>query len=589
MRFRGVLALLCVLAVLGGGAYYARQRLRASAAPSQPVYATAPVSRGDLVADVLGFGPLNADFQNPLRAPAQGTVQQVFVHQGDTVHSGAVLAILSNPEVANQVQTDQVALQRDLAHLADALGVPTDQALKAAVDTTIPVHAPQGGRLEQLKPALGASVKAGDELAQIVDDGKVVMDLALVPYDAQRAAVGDPVDVHFDQFAGDVQGEITQISPNPVPASSPSDLGAPGGTGGSGGQGTPAWLVYPTVITLANPGLLKPGLSGQVTIHAANGAFVDPRPGTISGYGTSTVVNSPLDGTVTTLLVAQGAWVKQGDTLLTLGGPAAANSVAALEAQVASDQTTLQQDQQTQADLTMTSTLDGTVGFLNLQVGQRVNNGDYLGVVFNDASMNLSMQVDELQVANVHAGQAVQITTPGLPGKVFSGKVVSVDTMGQNQQGLATFNVRIEVTDTSSLKPGMTADARIAVDTAKNALLVPVEAVLQQGNQAVVEVLRDGKPAVVPVTVGLVNDQSAQITTGLTEGETVITGMAGQSLPGLSAVPGGKGSGSGSGQGGAKGTGPGSGQSGGSARGGTPVPAGKPAVAVAAAAPAGKG
>lgn len=532
MRIRGVIGLLCVLGVIGGGVYYARQRLQATSAPPAPVYATALVSRGTLVADVMGFGALNADFQNPLRAPAQGTVKQVFVQQGDTVHSGEVLAILSNPNVANDVQKDQVTLQKDLATLAAALGVAPDQALSAATNTTIPVQAPQSGRLEQLKVSLGDSVKAGDELAEIVDDAKVVMDLPLVPYDAQSASVGDKVDVHFDQFAGEVVGVITALAANPVPAGGETTQGT------SSGQSGLASLVYPAVITLPNPGLLKPGLTGQVTIQTTKGSFVDPQPGTISGYGTSTVVNSPLDGTVTTLPATQGSWIHAGDTLLTLGGPAAANSVASLEAQVASDQTTLQQDQQTESELTMTSNLDGTVGSLNLQPGQQVNNGDYLGVVFNDKSMNLSIQVDELQVANVHSGQPVQITTPGLPGKVFQGQVVSVDTMGSNQNGLATFNVRIEVSNTSTLKPGMTADADIVVDTAKNALMVPVEAVLQQGNQAVVEVLQGGKPAVVPVSVGLVNDQFAQITSGLTEGQTVITGMAGQSLPGLSATPG---------------------------------------------------
>ena len=535
MRIRGIVALLCVLAVIGAGVYFARKRLQGASASAQPVYATAPVTRGTLVADVTGFGPLNANFQNSLSAPAQGTVTKVFVQPGDLVHAGEVLAILANPSLADKVQADKVKLQQDLQGLAQALGVPASQALAAAQNTNIPVHAPQSGRLEVLKSSLGDNVTAGDELAEIVDDAQVVMDLPLVPYDAQSTVVGDKVDVHFTQFAGDVQGEVTQLAANPVPAGSLNG-GSSSGTSSGGQSGQ---LVYPAVITLPNPGLLTPGLSGQVTIHTAKGDLVDPQPGSITGYGTSTVVNSPLTGTVTALDVAQGAWVNKGQVLLTLGGPTAATSVASLETQVASDQTTLQQDQQTEANLTVTANLAGTVGYLNLQQGQTVNPGQYLGVVFNDSSMNLNIQVDELQVANVHSGQAVQITTPGLPGKVFTGKVVSVSTMGQNQNGLATFSVLINVSNTSQLKPGMTADARIVVATAQNALTVPVEAVLQQGAQAVVEALQNGRPTVVPVGVGLVNSQYAQITSGLTVGETVITGMAGQSLPALTTVPGG--------------------------------------------------
>ena len=539
MRVRGLIALLIVLGVLGGGVYFARQRLRAASAPAQPVYATARVQRGTLVADVTGFGPLNAQFQNPLNAPASGTVQKVFVQQGDTVHPGEVLAILSNPTLVNTVRSDRVKLQQDLTSLANALGVSPGQAEAAASTAQIPVRAPQTGQLETLKATLGDNLNAGDEIAQIVDNAQVIMDLPLVPYDAHRVAVGDKVSVHFNQFAGTVVGAITQLSSNPVPAGqggSSAGAGAPAGSSGGGaGAGR---LVYPCVVTLPNPGLLAPGQSGQVTILTPAGALVDPQPGTISRFGTSTVVNSPLAGSVTSLNVSQGAHVTKGEVLLTLGGPSAANSVAALEAQVASDRTQLQQDQQTEANLVIKSHLNGTVGFLNLQPGQRVGSGNYLGVVFNNSSMNLTIQVDELQVANVHAGQAVRITTPGLPGRVFGGKVLSVNTMGQNLNGLATFSVQINVSGTAALKPGMTANADIVVATARHALIVPVEAVLQKGSQAVVEVLRHGRPAVVPVQVGLVNSSEAQITKGLSVGETVITGMAGQSLPALSASPG---------------------------------------------------
>lgn len=539
MRVRGLIALLIVLGVLGGGVYFARRRLQAASAPAQPVYATARVQRGTLVADVTGFGPLNAQFQNPLNAPASGTVQKVFVQQGDTVHPGEVLAVLSNPTLVNTVRSDRVKLQQDLTSLANALGVSPGQAEVAASTAQIPVRAPQSGQLETLKATLGDNLNAGDEIAQIVDNAQVIMDLPLVPYDAHRVAVGDKVSVHFNQFAGSVVGAITQLSSSPVPAGqggSSASAGAPAASsGGSAGAGR---LVYPCVVTLPNPGLLAPGQSGQVTILTPAGDLVDPQPGTISHFGTSTVVNSPLAGSVTSLDVAQGAHVTKGETLLTLGGPSAANSVAALEAQVASDRTQLQQDQQTEANLVIKSHLNGTVGFLNLQPGQHVGSGNYLGVVFNNSSMNLMIQVDELQVANVHAGQAVRITTPGLPGRVFQGRVLSVNTMGQNVNGLATFSVQINVSGTAALKPGMTANADIVVATARHALIVPVEAVLQQGSQAVVEVLRHGRPAVVPVQVGLVNSAEAQITKGLSVGETVITGMAGQSLPALSASPG---------------------------------------------------
>ncbi len=517
MRVRGLIALLIVLGALGAGGYYARRKLARTSAPPAPVYATAQVQQGALVADVLGFGSLQPTGLASLQAPTSGTVQKVLVQQGETVHKGQVLALLSNPTIGNTIANDRVTLNKDLAALANALGTTPSQALAAAAsDSGVAVAAPQTGRVTTWAVQPGATVTAGAELAQIVNDAEVVMDVGLVPEIYQQVQAGDTVSVRFDEFAGEVPGTLTSVSPNPTPSSS--------------------GFTYPAVITLQNPGLLAPGDKGSVTITTGGGAQLGlPAEAKITGYGQSTIVNSPVDGTVESEAVAQEGWVTKGQTLCLLGGSAALTAIQQLAASVQSDQTQLQQDEQTQSELTVTSDLDGTVGNLFIRPGDRVGQGQPLGTVFNASSMNLQIQVDELQVAQVHPGQEVQITSPGLPGRSFQGKVASVDPMGNTGGGpgsLATYAVEISVPSASGLLPGMTADAEIVVQTIPNAIYVPVEAVIQNGQQTEVEVLRSGKPDVVPVTVGLVNDQYAQITAGLQPGETVVTGST-QAAPTL--------------------------------------------------------
>ncbi len=516
MRARGLVALLVVLAALAAGVYYARKRLQQATATAGPVYATATVKQGPLVADVLGFGPLEPTGLASLQAPTSGTVEQVLVRQGETVQKGELLAILSNPTIADTIAQDKVKLQQDLDSLATAVGSTPSQAMQvASTEAGVPVSAPQTGRVVKWSVDVGASVAAGAELAQIVNDSEVLMDVGLVPYDYQRAAVGDTVSVRFDQFSGDVTGTITSIASNPTPSAS--------------------GFTYPAVITLANPGLLAPGMTGTVVIHSAQGDLPVPNEQSITAYGQSTIVNSPIAGTVQSEAIAANGWVTQGETLCVLGGSAALTAVQQMVATVQSDQTQLQQDEQTQSELNVTSNLDGTVGNLFIQPGDRVGQGQPLGTVFNAASMTLTIQVDELEVAQVHAGQQVDITTPGLPGKTFTGQVTSVDPMGNTSGGagsLATYGVAISVPAAAGLLPGMTADAEVVVQTVPNAILVPVEAIIQNGQQAEVEVLQGGRPSVVPVTVGLVNDQYAQITSGLQPGQVVVTGST-QAAPTL--------------------------------------------------------
>ena len=513
VRVKGLVASVLVLGAVGGGAYYARKRLAVAAAPAKPVYAVSRVRRGTMVADVVGFGPLNPQFANGLQIPVSGTVVKVDVHQGSQVHRGEVLAILKNPSTLDTIQQDKVRLQRDEQALASTAGVPLSHVSKVQPNHGITVYAPQTGRVVHLKAAQGDTLTSGQVLATVVNDAKVVMQAGLVPYDYRVAAVGDPVTVRFSQFAGHVDGVITAISPNPTPSN--------------------GVLTYPATIQLQNPGLVTPGLKGTVTIRTPHGNYTLPHTTSVSGYGHSTVVNAPVAGTVESVGVQDNGWVTKGQPLLVIGGSGAVTAIEQAQATVAQDLTTLHIDEQHLKALTVRSRLNGIVGFLNLNAGESVRSGQFFGNVFNNSSMNLNINVDELQVANVHAGQPVEITSPGLPGRVFKGRVQNVASMGQNSQnGLATFSVGITVSHTSALKPGMTADARIVIRTVKNALLVPVWALVQQGTHTEVVVLHGGKPQGVRVKVGLVNSHWAQILSGLKSGEQVVTGMAGQALPG---------------------------------------------------------
>jgi multidrug efflux pump subunit AcrA (membrane-fusion protein) len=104
--------------------------------------------------------------------------------------------------------------------------------------------------------------------------------------------------------------------------------------------------------------------------------------------------------------------------------------------------------------------------------------------------------------------------------------------MGQDEKGVARFGVTIKVAGGPELKPGMQAKAYIKAGSAKNVLLVPLEAVFQEDGQNKVEVLEaDGTPKVVAVELGLMNDRVAEVKSGLSEGQKVITGSTADLLP----------------------------------------------------------
>jgi macrolide-specific efflux system membrane fusion protein len=79
----------------------------------------------------------------------------------------------------------------------------------------------------------------------------------------------------------------------------------------------------------------------------------------------------------------------------------------------------------------------------------------------------------------------------------------------------------------TTVRPGMTADVTITIDSATNVLTVPAAALRgTTGDYTVLIVGADGTPTAQPVQVGLVTNTTAEIKSGLTEGQAVVTGVA---------------------------------------------------------------
>jgi len=211
-------------------------------------------------------------------------------------------------------------------------------------------------------------------------------------------------------------------------------------------------------------------------------------------------------------------------------------SVTAAQAQVTSTKLALQQAQDTAAERTVTAPIAGVVTALNVQNGDTLGSGGSNGnsaagssstpVVITDVnSLEAIISLAETDVPNVAVGQKAIITFNALPDLTLSGKVQSVDTQGTNSQGVVTYNATI-VPDTTgpSVKGGMSVTVNIITQIASDTLVVPNAAVkTQTGGGSYVQVLKNGQPTDVTVTVGISNDTYTQITSGLTVGQEVVT------------------------------------------------------------------
>jgi peptidoglycan hydrolase-like protein with peptidoglycan-binding domain len=141
----------------------------------------------------------------------------------------------------------------------------------------------------------------------------------------------------------------------------------------------------------------------------------------------------------------------------------------------------------------------------------------------------VSVDLNAAQQSQVKVGDAVTITLPD--NQTVPGRISSVGTVAATASGGTSPTVRVEVTPTSTAKTGSLDQAPVQVSvttaTVADALVVPVNALLALagGGYAVEVVGGDGRHRLVPVTLGLFDDEAGlvQVTGGgLAAGQRVV-------------------------------------------------------------------
>jgi HlyD family secretion protein len=187
---------------------------------------------------------------------------------------------------------------------------------------------------------------------------------------------------------------------------------------------------------------------------------------------------------------------------------------------------------QAQMDLTtITAPFEATISDVAVQPGDLVKSGSPAVQLVDLSHLYLDISISEVDINRVKIGQDIQITFDAIQDKVFEGLVTEISEIGIPNQEVIYFTVTCEIKNPdSTIKPGMTAAATIAVEKADNVLTVPNRAVQTDGKSRFVTVVRNQALVKVPLELGMISDEHSEIKSGdLKEGEVVVTNP--QSLP----------------------------------------------------------
>lgn len=151
-------------------------------------------------------------------------------------------------------------------------------------------------------------------------------------------------------------------------------------------------------------------------------------------------------------------------------------------------QNTLNNDIATRNNLNLTVPISGTVVALNNQNGDTVQNGKTIATVQDLSHLQLNVSVDELDISKIQLGQKADITFDGIQGKTFTGTVASIPYTGQTSNNVTTYNVVVTIDNPDGIKIGMNGNVSIKVQNKDNVVMVPTEAIqTRNGKKYVLE------------------------------------------------------------------------------------------------------
>lgn len=511
--------------VVLGGAAVAHHFLANQKGDEVQSYIEASAERQDIRKTLSATGTIQPANQYDVTSSVQGDVLSCTFEEGDTVKKGDTLYEIDKTEAQNQLEQAKLQLEQSRNSY--------NQTAESLNDLT--VTSKKAGMVTELYVAVGDQIQAGAKIADVRDSSSMELKVPFNAADVSRFGVGAAATVTMDSSFETLSGTVTAIDAQETVL--------------DGYQ-----IVKYVTIRVSNPGGLSTSSAATATING-----VACNQGASFTYLSESTITAEAAGTVAGLSVSEGSRVSAGTVVARLSSTQTENQVTNSRLSLEQQQLSYQNTVDKLEDYTITAPIDGTIITKNIKVGDTLdatNGQTTLAVIYDLSYLTFDISLDELDVNEVAVGQTVNITCDSLgDDNAFEGTVTKVSVAGTTQNGVTTYPVTVRIDDApDGLLPGMNVDATIVVEESKNALSVPVAAV-QRGNTVYVKdasakntdntmvggtVLPDGWRAV-EVETGLSDDTSIEITSGLSEGDTVYVPQiqAQSSSDGDSMMPGG--------------------------------------------------
>jgi RND family efflux transporter MFP subunit len=459
-----------LVAIAGSFAYY-KLTYASTPATTESALQTAVVRQGDLVIYASGTGTLVAADEVDLAFKTGGQMTDISVEVGDQVQEGDLLA---------QVDDIDAQIAYDLAK-RNVLELTSVAAVATAEQSVAQANIDLEDAINHLEYVISAPVVYWEfeipKAKQAVEDAQAALDASPADEDAQ-AALKEAQD-YLDYAEAKLVG---------------------------------AWDSYENYYLPNNFTVRSRNQAGQMIKYVAAPSEND----ILEARAAVTIAQATLTEAEYLYAALTGGEVPENAT----GSGLSELEQAQLDLKAA------------QADLEGTriyAPFAGTVMSIETRVGDTVGSSTTVISLSDLSQPYLEVYLDESDWVNIDTDYDAEVTFDILPEKTFTGTVTRVDPglYTESSSSVVRAMVKLENIDGSTfdLPLGTSASVDVIGGSAENAILVPIEALHQAGDQYTVFVVENGKPTLRVVEVGIQDLLYAEVVSGLKPGDIVTTGI----------------------------------------------------------------
>jgi multidrug efflux pump subunit AcrA (membrane-fusion protein) len=458
-------------------------------------------AQGVVQSTVTGTGNVAAGTDVTVNFNTSGTLQDVYVHVGQHVTGGQLLADL-----------DPTSADLQLSQAQEQLTAADDQLTCLQDQTTANCGSSgSGGGSGSASSGAGSSGSGSSSTTSYTPSSSGTVEYASYePGSSSGSGKKKKPTTGTGETPTKGATKITKKTPSVTVTVIVPSTKSPSSSGGSAGKTTSTATT--TTTSTPSPSSLA---SAQASVYSAQAAVH-----TAEIAVNNTKLYAPTSGTIASLSsLTPGDSVSAGSS----GGSSSSSSSGSSGSG---------------------STTGGatTAGSLGGSSSSSSGSSSGFAEIVNTNSLTMTVAFSESDISKVAVGQPATVTLDALAGVELAAHVSSISLVGTTSSSVVSYDATLTLDQNDSqVKPGMSASASVVTGQASG-VNVPNAAVTGSGSLGTVTLVKNGKDVTQQVVVGLRGDSRTQIISGVNAGDQLVIMIT---LPSLSSTSTSSGTGSG--------------------------------------------